>query len=163
MDNLVRLLTPLSHLSQRSRMMIGTVGGVILGVLLIFSGWALTQLVGALSIVAALALARSGNGAAGRWLMDPRAQIRAVWQRARRATPEWAWQAIVGALLVVAFVAMSVELLTAGKVGLGTLGDFAKGVIALAMMGSLALWNGNGVVRRFGRRLLAGRTRPDAA
>lgn len=152
MDRLDQVLAPLSRLPQRTRVMLATVGGIVAGVVLVSTGWALLQLLGALLIGAALVLARSGTRLADSWLRDPRAQTVTAWRRARRLSPAWAWQATVAALLVVALVIMIAKLLTGGNADLGTLGDFGKGAIALVMMASLAFWSLNGVPWRFNRR-----------
>jgi hypothetical protein len=151
-DKVIQALAPLSHLSQRSRVMLATVGGIVAGVLLVATGWAPAQLIGAFLIGAALVLARGGTRLAEGWFSDPRAQVVTVRRRVRQVTPVWAWQATIGALLVLALVVMTVSLLTHGAVSLGTLGDFGKGAIALVMMASLAFWNLNGVAWRFNRR-----------
>lgn len=152
MAKIARMAGRLNAVSLRTRSMVAVVGGIVVGVLLIATGLGIAQLVGALSIGVALWLARGGTRWADAWLMEPRRQMVTTWTRTRRAMPVWAWSATVGLLLVVALVVMTAELLTTGDVDLGTLGDFGKGAIALAMMGSLAFWTVNGVPWRPGRR-----------
>jgi hypothetical protein len=151
-DKVIQALAPLSRLSQRSRVMLATAGGIVVGVLLVATGWAPAQLLGALLIGAGLVLARGGTQLAEAWFSDPRAQVVTIRRRVRQVTPVWAWQATIGALLLLALMVMTVSLLTDSPLSLGTLEDFGKGAIALVMMASLAFWNLNGLPWRFNRR-----------
>jgi hypothetical protein len=142
----------MSTLSLRSRQLLATVGGIVIGVLLVATGWAPAQLAGAAVIGGGLLLARGGVRFAEAWLSDPAGQAVQSWRRAQRAAPAWAWQATVAALLLVALAVMVIELLTSGDIDSGTAGDFGKGAIALAMMGSLVFWSANGIAWRPKRR-----------
>jgi hypothetical protein len=145
------LIALLPRLSLRSRILLATVAGIVVGVLLLATGLALLQLLGAIAIGAALLLARAGSRLSDAWWSDPRGQLTASRARVRGAIPTWGWQATVLGLVGFAAVVMVGRLLTAGNLGLGTLGELGKGAIALLMMASLALWSTDGAERRFGR------------
>lgn len=151
MDRLSRIARRLPALSIQTRQMAAMVGGIVLGVLLVATAWAPAQLLGAVCIGGGLLLAR-GVSFAVAWVRDPAGQSGAFWRRTRQAAPAWAWQGLVGVLLVVALALMTRELLTTGEIDAGTAGNFGKGAIALAMMASLLFWNGGVATWRPGRR-----------
>jgi hypothetical protein len=132
----------LNGVDLQTRLMAAIAGGIMLGVLLIATGWAVAQAAGVLFVGAALLLARVGPGPVERWLLSPRAEAAGAWRRGRSAAPAWAWPAAVGGLLAVALVVMAARVLGDGAIDRDTLGDLGKGVVALAMMATLALWNG---------------------
>jgi hypothetical protein len=144
---LARIPTP----STRGQILLPLVAGIVIGVLLIASGLALLQLAGAVAIGFALLLARGKVRIPGVLWSDPRGQLLGATRAVRQWTPDWAWQAIVAALIGLAAVYLISRLVTADDLGVGTLGDMAKGAIALAMMATLALWSMDEVPRRFPR------------
>jgi hypothetical protein len=137
--------------STRAQILLPLVAGIVIGVLLIASGVALFQFAGAVATGFALLLARGKVRIPGVLWSDPRGQLVSTQRAVRRWTPVWAWQAIVAALIGLAAVYLIARLVTPDDLGVGTLGDLAKGAIALAMMATLALWSMDGVPRRFPR------------
>lgn len=151
-----RLLAPLwaraARLSPRSRILLLTVAGITLGVLLLATGVAALQLLGALGVTGGLLAARFGARLPEAWWGDPRRHLARGWPAARQRIPRRAWPAAVLGLVGVAAAVLVGRLLTAGELGWWTLGDFAKGAIALAMMATLALWGaGRSEAEREGR------------
>ena len=146
------LPTRLPRLSERARLLLPPVIGIVTGVLLIVTGLALLQFIGAAAIGLALVLARGWMRLPDVWWTDPGGQLALARGAVRRRIPVWPWQGTVAAVIGIAAVVLLQRLLTRDGLGPGTLGDLGKGAIALAMMATLALWGADRLPGWPGRR-----------
>ena len=139
--------------SARARVFLPPVAGIAAGVALIATGWTLLQALGAALIGLALLLARGRIQIADAWWSDPFGQVASAGRAIGRRSPSWAWPATVAALLLLAAAVLGWELMRHGELNGSTLGNLGKGVIALAMIATLALWSIERLPGRFRRRL----------
>jgi len=144
-----RILRP----SARARVFLPPVAGIAAGVALIATGWTLLQALGAASIGLGLLLARGRIRISDAWWSDPFGQAATTGRAFGRHSPSWAWPAMVATLVLLAAALLGWELVRDGELNGSTLGNLGKGVIALAMIATLALWSIERLPGRFRRRL----------
>ena len=150
MDRFSALRARLPWPSPRARLLLSPVAGIVAGVLLIATGVALLQIVGAAMVGFGLLLARGWVRIPDAWWSDPRGRLEIARRGVRRRIPVWAWQATVAVLIGIGAIALARHLVSEG-LGLSTLGDLGKGAIALAMMATVIFLGADRLPVRLGR------------
>jgi hypothetical protein len=124
------------------------VAGIVLGVGCILTGAAPLQLLGWLLLAAGLGLARTGDRVPAAWIEAPHRAARPLWATVRGALPGWTWPALVGVIVLAALGYMVDGVFVRGAVTVDAAEQFAKGLIGLAMIATLALLGTDGLPRR---------------
>jgi len=122
-------------------MMTVILGGITVGVVLISTGIGVIHIAGALCIGLAMLVARAGSRFPDAGWARPGTHLPVLWGHLQSRSPRWLWPLLVAVLVIALGLFLVASLLVKEELSGSMLGNVGKGLIALAMIATLALWS----------------------